>query len=79
MCETRPDRDWNPVGATTWKGGLFVLELCIQCGSYRARKLDVDNVDVVQGEPELEPSEDTMASEPEDGSDGVEDDDWLID
>lgn len=61
MCDGIPDSHWPPIGPTVWQGRLVVIEQCTECRDYRARLLDPDDIDTVDGIPTLAPPEPAQA------------------
>lgn len=71
MCDDIADLEWTPLGPVNWGGDVVVLEFCARCAKYRARMLDINEIDVVMGPPDVDgvptsPIED--AQEPADGA-----------
>jgi hypothetical protein len=50
MCTTTPPEEWRAIGVAQWKGDLYVLEECAHCGSYRAARLDPDEIPIVEND-----------------------------
>lgn len=65
MCNDVADNQWRGVGVTSWGGRLQAFEQCTECGEYRARILDENDVSVVKGQPSYERSQSTVLDEQE--------------
>lgn len=70
MCDENADLEWTPIGAVNWQGGVCTLEFCGKCGAYRARMLDINEVEVVEGTPDVS----TPPGGAQGDGDGVEND-----
>lgn len=53
MCDELADLEWTPIGVVTWQGSVCTIEFCSRCGEYRARMLDVNEIEVVEGAPDV--------------------------
>jgi hypothetical protein len=74
MCESARRAEWGPVGVAQWKGDLYALEACGQCGDYRAVLLDPDSIPIVEAtdgrSPGSNPGGNVSKTTPQERGDG---------
>lgn len=82
MCDELEDLQWVTIGPMHWSGELCILEMCPQCATYRARILDPEQIDVVEGPPRIpsttEEESNTLTDVDESPDEHDEDDGWLV-